>query len=302
MPIPKRASRKRLGGLTDNYVTGFGSSGATFARPSPDDIACDSAATQSGSVPADVAIGSPANGTRSASPANPSGSGRTPTTSRLAAATSRSPFTRKGGTQNRRLGGFDLQTEPTIGEIRDVWLLANEYIVTDASRFFRSRPGGPIPFRNPLAQTDGQPGVAFRWMEVEGPLHDESTTAGYRLLVRESSRESRERQGMPRFSRVADLRRPSRSLRRPADAERLLRAFMQRAYRRPVAEHEVQRYLGLVNQQLQQGRQLRRGDAGGLHRRVVLARFPVPRREARPARRLRAGHAAGVVPLELGAG
>ena len=35
---------------------------------------------------------------------------------------------------------------------------------------------------NPLAQDDGMPGYAVQWMEVEGPLYDESTGAGYRLL------------------------------------------------------------------------------------------------------------------------
>src|SRR6185503_2845651 len=35
---------------------------------------------------------------------------------------------------------------------------------------------------NPLAQRDGLPAVAFRWMEVDGPLYDESSRAGYRLL------------------------------------------------------------------------------------------------------------------------
>ena len=31
-------------------------------------------------------------------------------------------------------------------------------------------------------ETDGCPGVAFRWLEVEGPLYDEWPTAGHRLL------------------------------------------------------------------------------------------------------------------------
>ena len=91
----------------------------------------------------------------------------------------------RGGLQNRRLGGFDLATEPTVREIDEVWMLASESIVTDAVRFFRSRPRPTEPVadtRNPLAQEDGMPGVAFRWMEVEGPLYDESTGAGYRLL------------------------------------------------------------------------------------------------------------------------
>jgi len=89
----------------------------------------------------------------------------------------------KGGLTNRLLGGFDITPDPTTNELGEVWLAANEYLMTDSTRFFRSRPtGSPDGFTNPLARRDGMPGVAFRWMEVEGPLYDESSTAGYRLL------------------------------------------------------------------------------------------------------------------------
>ena len=80
---------------------------------------------------------------------------------------------------NRRVGEFDLTPEPAVHEMADVWLLANETLVPDASRFFRSRGGN---YRNPLMTPEGAPGVAFRWMEVEGPLYDDATTAGFRLL------------------------------------------------------------------------------------------------------------------------
>src|SRR4026207_650531 len=50
-----------------------------------------------------------------------------------------------------------------------------------AGRLFRSRPGA-TRWQNPLAEKDGQPGVVFRWMEVEGPIYDEWPTAGHKLL------------------------------------------------------------------------------------------------------------------------
>ena len=56
-----------------------------------------------------------------------------------------------------------------------------ETIRPDAARFFRSRPGAGR-WQNPLAEKDGQPGVVFRWMEVEGPILDEWPTAGHRRL------------------------------------------------------------------------------------------------------------------------
>jgi hypothetical protein len=70
----------------------------------------------------------------------------------------------------RHLGNFDAQPTPAVNEL-DVWLLAGETIRPDPSRLFRSRPGA-TRWQNPLAEKDGQPGVAFRWLEVEGPLVD----------------------------------------------------------------------------------------------------------------------------------
>ncbi len=64
----------------------------------------------------------------------------------------------------RLLGSFDVNPDPTIREL-DTYLLAGEEIRPDAARLFRSRPPN---YHNPLAEEDGQPGVAFRWMEVEG--------------------------------------------------------------------------------------------------------------------------------------
>src|SRR5437773_6786219 len=80
----------------------------------------------------------------------------------------------------RWLGKFDLTPEPQIHEL-DVWLLAVEMIRPDAGRLFRSRPGAGR-WQNPLAEKDGQPGVVFRWLEVEGPIYDQWPSAGHKLL------------------------------------------------------------------------------------------------------------------------
>src|SRR5690606_22242221 len=69
---------------------------------------------------------------------------------------------------------------PEIHEL-EVLLLAGEMIRPDAGRLFRSRPGRSR-WRNPLAEKDGQPGVVFRWMEVEGPLFDEWPPTGHQRL------------------------------------------------------------------------------------------------------------------------
>ncbi len=169
----------------------------------------------------------------------------------------------------RRVGEFDLTPDPAVYDLGVITLLENEALVTDAARFFRDRPGSA---GNPLAQRDGQPAVAFRWMEVEGPLDDESTTAGYRtlfgdLLLRRnpkgevilqilSDNENRGGQGAGGYGRVVrteDCHVEVVSTQVEQDAERLLRSFIGRAYRRPVRDNEVQRYLSVIKSELKNG-------------------------------------------------
>ncbi|MDP3072943.1 MAG: DUF1592 domain-containing protein [Opitutaceae bacterium] len=178
----------------------------------------------------------------------------------------------RNGIANRRVGEFDLTPEPAVHDIGEVWLLANETLVPDASRFFRSRPSTYV---NPLMTAEGVPSVAFRWMEVEGPLYNEATTAGYRLLfgdlpLRQVAAGKTGGIALPVIAK-ADRRGGGRrasagivpletvvvevvSKRPKQDAERLIRAFVARAYREPAGERDVQRFLGLVGQQLEAGR------------------------------------------------
>jgi hypothetical protein len=184
----------------------------------------------------------------------------------------------QGSTDVRRIGEFDITPEPAVYDLGTVWVAANEALVTDASRFYRNRPGSVA---NPLAQRDGAPAVAFRWMEIEGPLLDDSSTAGYRALFGDLPLKKiesgdgevsvqvlvpRDRgamtgyerglQGAGGYGRVARTRDVPVEIVSPnprADAERLLRAFMARAYRRPVQEAEVQRYLAVIEGQRKAG-------------------------------------------------
>jgi hypothetical protein len=169
----------------------------------------------------------------------------------------------------RRVGQFDLTPDAAVYDLGVVTLLQNEALVTDAARFFRDRPGSA---GNPLAQRDGQPAVAFRWMEVEGPLYDESTTAGYRTLFGDlplrknssgevtipilSSSTERGPQGAGGYGsvrRTEDCRVEVVSTQPEEDAQRLLRSFITRAYRRPVHERELQRYLAVVRNEMTSG-------------------------------------------------
>jgi hypothetical protein len=126
--------------------------------------------------------------------------------------------------QLRRLGAFDVTPDPKAHEL-DVYLLAGETIRPDASRLFRSRPGEGR-WVNPLAEKDGQPGVVYRWLEVEGPID-------------EAKKESALFDDLP----MEDV----------SDAKRLLQRFAARAYRRPLPESELIRFLPLVENRLAAG-------------------------------------------------
>jgi hypothetical protein len=163
--------------------------------------------------------------------------------------------------QLRTLGNFDITPDPSVHEL-DVWLLAGEMIRPDAGRFFRSRPGAGR-WHNPLAETNGQPGVVFRWMEVEGPIYDEWPPAGHKLLFGDLPVVERKiaasndnpartnRFGQRRFKAAPGVNVVSKES--MADAERLLRNFITQAYRRPTDDAEVKRFLPVVNTSLKQG-------------------------------------------------
>jgi mono/diheme cytochrome c family protein len=140
--------------------------------------------------------------------------------------------------QVRWLGSFDVNPELSVNEI-EVYLLKDETIRPDAARLFRSRPPN---WRNPLAQKDGQPGVAFNWLEVVGPIFDEWPSQGHRLMF-----------GDLPITKGAKGAIEVISQNPQADAERLLRGFLQRAYRRPVVEADVQQFAKLANKALQSG-------------------------------------------------
>ena len=189
-----------------------------------------------------------------------------------------------GGGQTRPIGAVDFTPKPTVSEV-DVFLMANEVVRTDGSRLFRTRVNGTDEqYVNPLATEDGMPGYAVQWIEVEGPFDDDSAVgAGYerlfgelRMVPSEPSRGGVSLEvgtstpGDPGPAPGAGARRepgpggPGRNAVREAiyevesaapreDAERLLRSFLKRAYRRPVAEEDVQRFLALFEDQLRKG-------------------------------------------------
>jgi Protein of unknown function (DUF1592)/Protein of unknown function (DUF1588)/Protein of unknown function (DUF1585)/Protein of unknown function (DUF1587)/Protein of unknown function (DUF1595)/Planctomycete cytochrome C len=180
--------------------------------------------------------------------------------------------------QSRPLAAFDFTPEPSVHEV-EVLLTPNEAIQTDAMRLFRTRvSGSEEEYVNPMAEQDGMPGVAFQWLEVEGPLYDQNAAAGYRLMFGELPMRRLEKNetggvtlqivapppipaeaggggGRGRFGpRTQDVAVEVVSDHPREDAERLIRGFLARAYFRPVEEAQAKRFLELFSGQFKEGR------------------------------------------------
>lgn len=141
--------------------------------------------------------------------------------------------------QVRYLKSFEFGVEPTEREM-EIYLNKGEFIRWDASRLFRSRPPR---FRNPLATAEGQPGVAFKWMEVDGPIYDKWPRAGHKLLFGDLKM-SRKNDKAPLEIIPQDLK---------ADSEKLMRNFLVKAYRQPYTDADLQAFLSIVHRSLESG-------------------------------------------------
>jgi hypothetical protein len=186
--------------------------------------------------------------------------------------------------QTRPLGVMDFKPEPTVGEI-EVELAGGESIRTDGMRLFRTRVNGTDEqYVNPLATPEGMPGYAVQWLEVTGPLPDGRASRGYELLFGKLPMRrlaAGAKGGVPLETvapnvippvgggpaPAAGTGGPGQFARSPLgevmvdvwsdsprqDAERLLRRFVQSAFRRPVAEPELQQFLALFQREYATG-------------------------------------------------
>ncbi len=182
--------------------------------------------------------------------------------------------------QTRPVGVMDFTPEPSVGQI-EVELAGGEGIRTDAMRLFRTRVNGTDEqYVNPLATREGMPGYAVQWLEVTGPLEDAHATQGYELLFGDLPMQrlaAGEKGGVPLETVAPNIippvggapagtgpggfpRNPIGSVTVEVlsetpqrDAERLLRNFVKAAYRRPVRDAEVQRFLGLFKREMDLG-------------------------------------------------
>ena len=100
----------------------------------------------------------------------------------------------------------------------------------------RNVDGGPPTYRYPPFPKGGQPGVAFQWLEVEGPLPPESwPPPSHRVLF-------------------GDIDAEVISENPTEDAQRLFRRFVNFVAREPVSTEVLTRYEQLIEQRLKEGR------------------------------------------------
>lgn len=268
---PAMRDQEAVGWVSSNYVTGFSYRWDGFRAPVAGRYRVRFSGYTLWAAPGGVQMKFANENDKVGTPRPPNP--KTPDYDQLSPGRRHEPVTvyTRGGLMNRRVGGFDLTPEPAVYELGEVWLLANETLVPDASRFYRSRPDN---FVNPLMQPDGAPSVAFRWMEIEGPLYNEKTGAGYRLLFGDLPlRKVPEGQSggvtlsviAPQVElepgRLAGRRIPPMhdvgvevvSANPADDGARLIQRFMDYAYRRPVAPAEVERIVALFKNRLEAG-------------------------------------------------
>src|SRR5262245_47790781 len=219
---PKTRELEAVGWVSSNYVTGFTYRWDQFKAPVAGRYRIKFSAYTLWAAPGGIHRRFTDTSDKVGTPGKPRL--ETPNYDKISPGRTVEPITvyTRNGAKNRRVGGFDITPEPNVYDIGEVWLVVGETLVPDASRFYRSRPTG---FVNPLMTKDGCPSVAFRWMEVEGPLYDKTSDAGYELLFG----------GKP-------------------DPESRLRRLMAKAYRGPAAaEADVQRFVKLYHERKQAG-------------------------------------------------
>jgi mono/diheme cytochrome c family protein len=110
------------------------------------------------------------------------------------------------------------------------------------------------------------PGLAVQWVEVEGPLHDTWPPASHRRLFGELAQSP-----APIYNQRDRVEVVSKAP--TADAERILRAFAGRAFRRTVTDEDLKPFLALVQTKLAEKRSFEQAVRAGLMAVMVSPEF-----------------------------
>jgi hypothetical protein len=141
-----------------------------------------------------------------------------------------------------------------------------------------------LPVTPPQVQEIGAdkyegPGLVVQWVDVEGPLLESWPPPSHRALFGDLPQE--------RLPGPGDQARYEVVSNEPmADAERILRGFARRAFRRPVAEADLQPFLARVQSRLEQGTRFEEAVRVGLKAILVSPEFLFLREPATPDGRL----------------
>ena len=109
----------------------------------------------------------------------------------------------------------------------------------------RNVNNGPPTYRYPPFPAGGQPGIAFQWLELEGPLSPESWPPPSHLVLFDNLPLTAS-SGDDGFSMQVVFRNPEE------DAQRLIRRFIDAAARQPVPQAVVTKYEQLILDRLKQ--------------------------------------------------
>ena len=173
---------------------------------------------------------------------------------------------RGGGHPSYILGYFD--APPNVPQEHEIktWLNFKDTIGFNAASLAPavnySRPGRAMAFTGP--------GIASDYIEIEGPIHDVWPPEGHRRLFGDLPFAAIETKGNPgiRLPKRKIVKRETQAPNPPdtpsghwtvasvfpqADADRLLAAFLPRAFRRPVSDEVRAEYLTLFNQRMAAG-------------------------------------------------
>lgn len=150
----------------------------------------------------------------------------------------------------RATGGImDIQPEPDIYETT-IQLKAGETFEYSLLGLPVPHPitshGGPLYYNFPPMPPDGHRGIAFRWLEVTGPLSPERWPSdSHRILFGD----------LPLHKSDDESRLPVEvvSSNPKADAKRLMHRFGKLAARRPISEDNIEPFVTLIYHQLEEG-------------------------------------------------
>lgn len=159
------------------------------------------------------------------------------------------------------IGFFDAPSiDSTVHEV-EAWLEPGDSLFFNTSSLehvrIYGREGGAAKYEGP--------GIAIDWLEVEGPLNARWPSAGHTALFGDlpvakleklqdgSTAPDRNSQGNPKEHGPVDGVWTVTSQDPKADARRLLKSFLPRAFRRPVADEQFERYADMVEHNLAAG-------------------------------------------------